>query len=263
LSAAGAVLEARAQLPELERFVREKEIVTIPGKEQAGVEEAPPHKRWNFAYIEIPGPYEKGVPSTYCISPPDPAWSEAERNEYVPGKSDLLFTSVHEVWPGHFLHYLHSNRSRSQYARVFLGYAFQEGWAHYAEEMMWDAGLGGGDPKVHVGQLLNATLRNARYLSAIGLHARGLSVAESEKLFRERAFQDAGTARQQAARGTFDPAYLSYTLGKLMIRKLCDDWTAENPGRPLREFHDRLLSFGGPPIPLVREEMLEGAGPPL
>jgi uncharacterized protein (DUF885 family) len=138
---------------------------------------------------------------------------------------------------------------------VFVGYAFQEGWALYAEEMMWDAGLGGGDPKVHVGQLLNALLRNARYLSAIGLHARGMSVAESEELFRERAFQDAATARQQAARGTFDPAYLSYTLGKLLIIELRADWTARNPGRPLREFHDLLLSFGGPPIPLIREHL--------
>jgi len=254
---ADPVAAARAQLPDLERFLIAKDLVTIPGAERAEVAEAPPHKRWNFAYIEIPGPYERGVPSTYCISPPDPSWSEKERAEYLPFESDLLFTSVHEVWPGHFLQYLHSNRSRSPWARVFVGYAFAEGWAHYAEEMMWDQGLGRDDPAIHVGQLLNALLRNARYLSAIGLHARGMSVAESERLFVGSAFQDAGTARQQAARGTFDPGYLAYTLGKLLILDLREDWLAANPGPgALRAFHDRLLSYGGPPIPLVREELL-------
>jgi hypothetical protein len=255
----GPVAEARRQLPLLQRFVVDHDIVGVPSDDQAEVAEAPPHKRWNFAYIEIPGAFERGVPSTYCISPPNPQWSEKEREAYLPGKNDLLFTSVHEVWPGHFLHFLHAKRSSSTFARVFQSYAYTEGWAHYAEEMMWDAGLGSSDPRVHVGQLLKALLRDARYLSAIRMHAKGMSVADSETLFRERAFQDAGTARQQAARGTFDPAYLSYTLGKLLILKLRADWTADHAGKSaLREFHDRFLSYGGPPIPLVREDMLGG-----
>jgi uncharacterized protein (DUF885 family) len=125
--------------------------------------------------------------------------------------------------------------------------------------------LGNGDPETHIGQLMNALLRNARYLSAIGLHTKGMTVAQSERLFREEAFQDAGNARQQAARGTYDPAYLNYTLGKLMIRKLREDWTRDRGGRSAwRDFHDRFLSFGGPPIPLVRRMMLGGArGSPL
>lgn len=260
----GPVAEARRQLPMLEHFVRDHALVGIPSTDQAEVEEAPPHKRWNFAYIEIPGAYEHGIPATYCISPPNPKWSEAERASYLPGKTRLLFTSVHEVWPGHFLHFLHAKQSSSRFGQIFQGYAYTEGWAHYAEEMMWDQGLGGGDPKVHVGQILSATLRDARYLSAIGMHAKGMSIAESEKLFRERTFQDAATARQQAARGTFDPAYLSYTLGKLMVLKLRSDWTADHAGPDaLRQFHDRFLSYGGPPIPLVREDMLGSQRGPL
>ena len=146
-----------------------------------------------------------------------------------------------------------------------MGYAFAEGWAHYTEEMMWDAGLGANDPETHVGQLTEALLRDVRFLSAIGMHTGRMSVAESEKMFRESAFADAGDARQQAARGTFDPAYLNYTMGKLMIRKLRADWTATRGGRSAwREFHDQFLSFGGPPIPLVRAALLgEAAGPPL
>ncbi len=257
---AGSPVEAaRVQLDTLEAFVRAKNLVSIPGTERALVHEAPPYQRFNFAYIDIPGPYEKGLPSIYYIAPPDPTWPKAEQQAYLPGAADLLFTSVHEVWPGHFLHFLHSNRARSTFGRVFVGYAFAEGWAHYTEEMMWEAGLGNGDPDTHIGQLMNALLRNARYLSAIGLHTKGMTVAESERLFRERAYQDAGNSRQQAARGTYDPAYLNYTLGKLMIRKLREDWTRARGGQNAwRQFHDQFLSYGGPPIPLVRRVMVGG-----
>ena len=172
---------------------------------------------------------------------------------------------MHEVWPGHFLQFLHSNRVSSKVARLFVGYGFAEGWAHYAEELMWEAGLGEGDPGVHIGQLQDALRRNVRFLSAIGLHAQGMTVRESEQMFRDLAYQDIANARQQAARGTFDPAYLNYTLGKLMIRKLRNDWTGSRGGRRAwRAFHDKLLSYGGPPIPLVREGMLgSNAGPPF
>ena len=263
--AAGPVATAQAQLGELKRFVEEKKIVTIPGPEQARVAESPPHERWNAAYIDIPGPYEKNLPSTYYIAPPDPNWTQAEQEAYIPGRADLLFISVHEVWPGHFLQYLHANRSSSKLGRIFSSYAFAEGWAHYTEEMMWEAGLGNRDPEIHIGQLLNALLRNVRFLSAIGLHTGGMTVAQSEAMFREKAFQDAGNARQQAARGTFDPAYGNYTLGKLMIRKLRDDWTATRGGREAwRGFHDEFLSHGSPPISLVRKAMLGNeAGSPI
>lgn len=264
--AKGSPVEAaREQLKELKAFVASNNLASIPGSEEAQVDEAPPYQRWNFAYIVIPGPYEKDLPSVYYISPPDPKWSAAEQKSYLPGKATLLFTSTHEVWPGHFLQFLHANRVPSRFGQIFVGYAFAEGWAHYTEEMMWDAGLGAKDPEIHVGQLMEALLRNVRFLSALGLHTGRMSVAESEKMFRESAFADAGNARQQAARGTFDPAYLNYTMGKLMIRKLRDDWTATRGGRGAwREFHDQFLGFGGPPIPLVRAAMLgASAGPPL
>jgi Bacterial protein of unknown function (DUF885) len=250
---------ARKQLNELRSFIDEKQVVSIPGTEQAKVAESPPYQRWNFAYIDIPGPYEKNVPSIYYISPPDPKWPAAEQQAYLPAKTVLLFTSAHEVMPGHFLQFLHANRSPSKFGQVFVGYAFAEGWAHYAEEMMWDAGLGNGDAETHIGQLLEALLRNVRFLSAIGLHTGGMTVADSEMMFREKAFTDAGNARQQAARGTFDPAYLNYTMGKLMIRKLREDWTASRGGKSAwKDFHDEFLKFGGPPIPLVRKAMLPG-----
>ena len=258
----GPVAEARRQLPPLKQFLIDKNIVSIPGTEEALVEESPPYNRQNSAYIDIPGPYEKGLPSVYYISPPDPSWDAATRAAYIPGKMDLLGTSVHEVWPGHFLNFLHANRAESIFGKLFVGYAFAEGWAHYTEEMMMDAGLHDGDPETKIGQLSNALLRDCRFLSAIGLHAKGMTVAESFDLFRNECYQDAGNSTQQAARGTYDPAYLNYTMGKLMIRRLRNDWTAKNfPGGGERagwkEFHDEFLSYGGPPIPMVRKAMME------
>jgi hypothetical protein len=264
----GAVDGARAQLTMLRSFVLEKHVVSVPTDEQAQVAEAPPYARANAAYINVPGPYDRNVAYTYNIAPPDPNWSARERAEYIPGRASLLYTSVHEVWPGHFVQFLHSNRATSKIEALWVGYAFAEGWAHYAEEMMWDEGLGEGNPEQHVGQLCEALLRNVRYLSAIGLHTQGMSVAESDRMFRERAFSDPGNARQQAARGTYDPQYLDYTLGKLMIMKLRADFIAKqangNGGDPRqywKDFHDKFLSYGGPPIPLVRQALLgEGSG---
>jgi len=253
----GAVEGARAQLAGLKQFLVDKDLVTIPGPEEAKVDEAPPFQRWNFAYIEIPGPYEKNLPSVYYIAPPDPTWPKAEQDAYVPGKATLLFTSAHEVWPGHFLQFLHANRATWKFGQLFVGYAFAEGWAHYAEEMMFDAGLGGGAAEAHIGQLSEALLRDVRFLSAIGLHTGGMTVAQSEQMFREQGLQDPGNARQQAARGTYDPAYLNYTMGKLMIMQLREDWTRDKGGRQAwKQFHDQFLSYGGPPIPLVRGAMM-------
>ena len=252
------VVEAATnQLADLRKFIVDKDLMTIPGTEEAKVAQAPPYKAWNFAYINIPGPYETGLPSTYYVSPPDPKWDKKKQDEYVPGKGSLLFTSAHEVYPGHFVQFLHANRSKSKFGQVFVGYAFAEGWAHYCEEMMYDAGLSTNDPEMHIGQLQEALLRNVRFLSAIGLHTKGMKVEESKKMFVEQGFQDDGSAEQQANRGTFDPAYLNYTMGKLMIRKLRDDWIASRGGRAAwKQFHDQFLSYGGPPIPLVRKAMM-------
>jgi len=269
------VEEARNQLKMLKEFVAKNNVVSIPNSDEALVAEAPPYNRANFAFINPSGPYEKGVVSIYNIAPPDPKWPKAEQAAYIPGEAILLFTSVHEVWPGHFLQFLHSNANPNKLESVWVGYAFAEGWAHYAEEMMWDMGLNKGDAESHVGQLSEALLRDVRLLSAIGLHTHGMTVAQSEKMFREQAFQDPGNARQQASRGTYDPAYLNYTLGKLMIRKLRTDWLAKTAGGASapggtppaegdqsrwHEFHDQFLSFGGPPIPMLRKELVGEGG---
>jgi hypothetical protein len=255
-----AVGYATKQLAELKQFVIDHKIVSIPGDEEAKVKQSPPYNAQNAAYIDIPGPYETGMPSFYNVAAPDPSWSKEKQRAYIPAKADLLFISAHEVWPGHFLQFLHSNRAKSNFGKLYVGYAFAEGWAHYAEEMMWEEGLGAGDAVTHIGQLTNATKRDVRFLSAIGLHTKGMTLEQSTRMFVDEGYQDEGTAEQQAARGAYDPAYLNYTMGKLMIRRLRSDWCATRGGIDDKacwsKFHDAFLAYGGPPIPLVRGAMM-------
>ena len=233
--------------------------MTIPGPEQAKVEEAPPFNRWNFAYIEIPGPYEKNLPSVYYIAPPDPTWPKAEQQAYIPGKSMLLFTSAHEVWPGHFLQFLHANRADWKFGQLYVGYAFAEGWAHYMrgdDVRRRPRRRHAGDP--HRPAQRSAAARRALPLGDRPAHRRHDRRAVGTDV-PDKALQDPGNARQQAARGTYDPAYLNYTLGKLMIMQLREDWTTTHGGRAgWKAFHDQFLAYGGPPIPLVRAQMLGG-----
>jgi hypothetical protein len=263
----GPVAEARTMLPSLKDFVEKNNVVSIPNDSQALVAEAPPYNAQNAAYINVPGPFDHNVASIYNIAPPDPKWSKAEQAAYIKGEAILLFTTVHEVWPGHFLQFLHSNGNPNKLEGLWVGNAYAEGWAHYCEEMMVEMGLGKGEPEKHIGQLDEALLRDVRLLSAIGMHTQGMTVAQSEKMFREQAFQDPGNARQQAARGTYDPAYLVYTLGKLMIRKMRTDWLAKTvPGSApddqshWHEFHDAFLSYAGPPLPLLRKQLIGEGG---
>jgi uncharacterized protein (DUF885 family) len=251
---------ARQQLVDLKRFIEEKGVATIPSTEEAKVKQSPPYNSQNSAYIDPSPPFEPGMPAFYNVAAPDPTWSKAKQLDYISSKSDLLFISVHEVWPGHFLQFLHSNSLKSPIGKVYVGYAYAEGWAHYAEEMMWEAGLGDGDPEIQIGMLSNALKRNARFLSAIGLHTKGMTLEQSRRLFLDEGHQSEGESEQQAARGAYDPAYLNYTMGKLMIRKLRSDWCTKQGGADSREcwrkFHDAFLSHGGPPIPLVRGVMM-------
>jgi uncharacterized protein (DUF885 family) len=258
--------EATTQARAMRKLLVDKKIVTIPSEDAVEVRATPPFMRWNFAFLSSPGVFEqKPLPSFYYISPPDPSWPRQEQVAYVLSHADLLYTTVHEVWPGHFLQYLHQKRVRSRILRTFCTYSAVEGWAHYAEQMMHQEGASGEDPKLAVGQLTNALLRNVRFISAIGLHTAGMTVRDSMTMFETQAFAERPTARQQAARGTFDPGYLNYTLGKLMIRKLRDDWARKvGQAYSLKAFHDTFLSYGCAPVPVIRRAMLgPDAGPAL
>ncbi len=257
---------AGEQATEMRKFLVNHHIVSIPTDDVAEPRLSPPFERWNAAFMSAPGNFEKKkLPSFYYISPPDPKWPKKVQEEYIPSRYDLEFITIHELWPGHFLHHLHIKVNPSKIMRSFCTYSTGEGWAHYAEEMMWNAGVGNGDPKTHIGQLQNALLRDVRFVASLGMHTGGMTVDEAKKMFIDKGFQDQGNAMQQAVRGTFDPGYLNYTLGKLMIRKLRDDWKAKVGDRySLQAFHDAFLSHACAPIPVIRAQMLgPSAGPPL
>ena len=248
---------ATAQTKMLRQFLVDNKLVSIPGTEDAIVKESPPYQRWNAAFMDGPGVFEtKQLPSFYYISPPDPTWPAADQATYIPARPDLLFTTIHEVYPGHYLHGLHIKTNTSRILQSFRTYSTSEGWAHYTEEMMFDAGVGGQTPQLRIGMLKEALLRNVRFVVTLGLHTGTLSIEDATKLFSEKAFVDAGNARQQAVRGTFDPMYLAYTLGKLMIRNLRAEWMKAHPGATLGEFHDAFLSHAAAPIPVIRRAML-------
>ncbi|MCY4340855.1 MAG: DUF885 domain-containing protein [Gammaproteobacteria bacterium] len=253
----GAVARASEQLPQLREFLIAKDLIGIPGEETAYVAEAPAYRRTNSAYIEIPGPYEEGLPAIYYIAGPDPEWPLEMRRQYLPGEAALLNISVHEVWPGHFLHSLYLKRSANRMGKLFWNAMLSEGWAHYAEELMQEAGLSEGKPLLRAGQILDALMRDVRFLSSIGLHVEGMSVDTSQRMFAELAYLDPGNAAQQALRGAYDPDYFVYTLGKLIIMRMREDWTANRGGRAAwKEFHETLLSLGNAPLPALREAML-------
>lgn len=256
---------ATEQAQTLRQFLIDHHIVSVPGTEVAVVRESPPFQRWNSAFMDGPGPFEtKVLPSYYYISPPDPKWPAAEQATYLPPRADLLFTTIHEVYPGHFLHHLHIHGNPSKVLQAFCTYSTSEGWAHYTEEMMFDAGAGGHTPRARIGMLKEALLRDVRFVATLGLHTQTLSIEDATRLFADKGFVDAGNARQQAVRGTFDPMYLAYTLGKLMIGKLAADYRKLHPEASLAEFHDAFLRHGCAPIPVIRRAMLGAdAGPPL
>ncbi|MEQ8277802.1 MAG: DUF885 domain-containing protein [Deltaproteobacteria bacterium] len=255
LPADQVITTAAQQLDTLREYIEANDIITIGSDERATVKVTPPFLRFNSAFLDMAGPFEKAKGSFYYISPPDPSWPKATQEAYIPWAGDLLGTSIHEVYPGHFVHGLQFRRAPTKAQKIYGSYAFIEGWAHYTEQMMLDAGYGDDDPRLRLGQLSNALLRNCRFLAALGLHTQGMTVEAAETMFQEKCFVDPGNARQQAFRGTFDPGYLSYTLGKLAILDLREKFFAAKKTKSLRAFHDWLLSYGGAPVALIAKRM--------
>lgn len=258
---ASELIPATARMLEsLRDYVIERAIVTIPSDNRCLVEETPSFLRWAFAMMDTAGPFEtRARESYYYITPPEADWPQERQEEWLTefNYAGLQDISIHEAYPGHFAHFLHLPLIPYPARQVFLSYAFVEGWAHYVEQMMLDIGYGDGDPRLRLAQIKEALTRNCRYIVAIKMHTQGMTVDEATELFMEKAFAEEAPARQEAVRGTFDPGYLNYTLGKLMILKLREDYRRqEGPAFSLLEFHDRLLGLGAPPVPLARRALL-------
>lgn len=236
---------------EARAFVVEKNIVSFPDEERATVKETPPFMRWNSAFLDGPGVFEVASGGFYYITLPERGWSAKEQREYVPLLGSLRSTTVHEVYPGHFLQGRWERKAPTRAQKMLGSYSFVEGWAHYVEQMMVEEGFA---PEVETryGQLEDALLRSCRFVVSLGIHTGGMNATEATRRFREDCHQDAATARQQAARGAFDPGYFAYTLGKLQILALRDEIKRKQGAAfSLKAFHDALLSHGSPPVPLL------------
>ena len=266
-SAEALIPDTQRMLEELRQFLIDRDIVTVPSEERATVVETPRFYRFATAAKNSPGAFEKVAKEAfYYVTPPEETWPPDKREEWLRhlNYTSLRNISVHECYPGHYLHFLHRKLVRSTVLRSYFSYAFTEGWAHYAEEMMVEQGLGGGDPRLRMAMLQDALLRNCRYVSSVRMHTQGWTWEDATRFFMENAFLEQLPAEREAKRGTWDPGYLNYTLGKLMIKKLRRDYLARHGEATLREFHDALLSLGAPPLGLAREHLLgPGAGPAL
>jgi len=256
------VTVGREQLDELIAFLERQSIVTIPRGEEITVAPTPDFYRWSFASMWTPGPFEaKPSRAYYYLTDVDPSWTADRQEEHLRDYNypALWSISIHEVFPGHFLHYQHLRRveSKARKSIMFSPASFVEGWAHYCEQMMIEAGFGRRDYGIQLGQLAEALIRLARFVVCIRLHAEDLSVEQGVRFFREEAFMEEASARREAERGTFDPTYLVYSIGKLMLLKLRQD-VKQKQGKSfsLRAFHDTLLSNGTAPFWLHRQLML-------
>ena len=261
---------ARDDLGGLRAFVHDHRIATIPSDLLPQVEETPEFRRaTTAAAMEAPGPLEKrATQAFYYVTPPQKGLPAERLDQYLEAYSfaGLKMISLHEVWPGHFMQYL-TRRTHPEWSlarKMAHAYSTTEGWAHYAEQMMVEQGLGEADPKLKVAQLQMALLRDCRFVAAIEMHTKGKSVDDAVQIFMRECGSPEPEARREAYRGTRDPGYINYTLGKLQILKLREDYSAKIGDKfSLTDFHDRLLGAGLAPIKIIRREMLGRDGPLL
>jgi uncharacterized protein (DUF885 family) len=262
-------------LDNIRKYVVGRKLVGIPTEIRAKVKETPQYLRaTSFASMDTPGPFEKrATEAYYYVTPTEEDWPAQEKEEWLTAfnyyTSDVV--SIHEVYPGHYVQFLHLNASPASKAeKVFGSYAFIEGWAHYCEKMMIDEGFGGPSnsspseddlkraAKYRMAQADEALLRLCRLCVSIKVHTQNMSIDDATKFFQDNCYYEPKPARQEAMRATFDPGYLNYTLGKLQILKLRDDYKAQQGNEfSLQKFHNELLSHGMPPIRLLREIMLK------
>jgi uncharacterized protein (DUF885 family) len=256
---------AQAQLKELCEFLQRQAIVSVPESEPVVAAPSPDFYRWAFASMWTPGPFEtKPSRAYYYLTDVDRTWSAERQEEHMRDFNvpTLWNISIHEVYPGHFLHYQHLRRVESKVRKstLFAPASFVEGWAHYCEQMMVEAGFRRGDATLKLGQLAESLVRLARFVVAIRLHCEDLSVEQGMRLFRDEAFLEEGTARREAERGTFDPTYLVYSVGKLMMLKLRRDYKEQQEGKfSMRTFHDAVLAHGNAPFWAHRQLLLNEA----
>jgi uncharacterized protein (DUF885 family) len=252
----------------LTHFIEEKKIVTIPPGQAPILEPTPPFERATTeASMDTPGTYEtRDRKAFFNVTTPDPTWDAKRTEEWMKTFNNSMIpgTAIHEVYPGHFVQFLWIGNNPSKIRKLTFSGTNAEGWAHYCEQMMLDEGYGNGDPKLRLGQLDDALLRDSRYIVGIKLHTGNMTLDEARKFFVEDGYQTPAVADVETKRGTSDPTYLMYTLGKLQILKLRQDYRKMRGNDfSLMEFHNKFMEQGGVPLKIIRKAMLGNDSPTL
>jgi uncharacterized protein (DUF885 family) len=255
--------DAKKTVEGIIQFIRDKKIVTIPSDVRPNIAETPPYARsGTFASMDTPGPYErKATEAFYYVTPPEKDWDAKHKDEHLRAFNPAIMTivTIHEAYPGHYTQFLNAKKFPTKTRKILYCSSNVEGWAHYAEQMMLEEGFGAGDVRLRLAQLEEALLRDARYIVGIKLHTAGWTVEQGAKFFEEKAFQEPANAYEEARRGAYNPTYLYYTLGKLQIYKLREDYRkSRGTSYSLNGFHDELLEQGGIPIKIIRRILLRG-----
>jgi uncharacterized protein (DUF885 family) len=255
----------RDLLGSLRQFIEANKIITIPSQILPILEETPPFMRaTTTASMDTPGPYEmKATEAMFNVTLPEPNWTPQHVEDWMESfnRGTIVSTAVHEAYPGHYTQFLWIKRIHSKVRKLLYCGTNVEGWAHYTEQMMLDEGFGGGDPKLRMGQLQDALLRDARFIVGIEMHTGRMNLDQAKEFFVREGYQVPAVADIEAKRGTVDPTYLVYTLGKLQILKLREDYKKKlGAAFTLQDFHDRLMEQGGVPLPIIRKAMLGESG---
>jgi uncharacterized protein (DUF885 family) len=253
---------AKSTLENVRKFVVDKKVIRIPSEVRPTVLETPPYARsGTFAAMDTPGAYESvAKEAMYYVTPPEKEWTRAHKEEHLRlfNKPVMDIITIHEAFPGHYTQFLYAKDFPTRTRKLVSTPSNTEGWAHYAEQMMIEEGYGGNDAKIRLAQLSEALLRDCRFIAGIKLHTQNATVEQATRLFIDRGFQEAANAHEEARRGAYDPTYLYYTAGKLMLYKLRDDYRREQGGGySLEKFHTDFVRQGSIPIPLVRRLLLK------
>jgi uncharacterized protein (DUF885 family) len=265
----GQLLQAfRDTLSGLIDFINSHHIITIPSDVRPILEESPPFMRaLTTASMDTPGPYEKVATEAYFnVTLPEKNWPPERVREFMTAfnRGTITSTAIHEAYPGHYVQLLWFQKVQSKARKLVQSNSNVEGWAHYTEQMMLDEGYSNSDPELRAGQLLDALLRNCRYIVGIQMHTGKMSFEEGIQFFMREGYMSRDYAERETKRGTSDPTYLVYTLGKLEILKLRQDYRAKMGANfSLEQFHNTFIQQGGVPIKLIRRAMLGDDSPTL
>ncbi len=249
-------------------FINEHHIITIPSTVRPILEETPPFARaLTTASMDTPGPYEKVATEAYFnVTLPEKSWSPKQTEEFMTAfnRGTIVSTAIHEAYPGHYVQLLWFQKVKSKVRKLIGCGTNIEGWAHYTEQMMLDEGYGNHDPELRAGQLLDALLRNCRYIVGIEMHTGKMTYEQGIEFFMKEGYMSHAYAERETKRGTSDPTYLVYTLGKLQILKLRSDYQKKvGPNFSIEQFHNQFIQQGGVPIKLIRKTMLADNSPTL